>query len=221
MYVRLVEPIMGYPRHRETLAQSSSWPCDPVTLCRELGGLAERTGGGVACIYGPWAVEPLGGCSVNGGPESAVLKSLEWGLRLDYITGDMDLSPRLAMEVAYATRIYIAHLHGDNSHLRPPPAQVLAYSSQVESWAPCVIGGLGFTDGDRAVILAMALDASRVEAEGYWGPPDASHKDYKRAGYSKHVKLELSKEIIKASAAALGYTLLERPTGFTLVKMRI
>ena len=212
IYRLTVEPVMGYPGWRESLAQARA-SCDLNSVCLTLARLASRVEGAGVCIYGPEA-RGLLGCDVEAGPESALALALAEGTRLDYVTGDMDAGFKYMKSAWAATKVYIAHLHGDNMHSQPPIRVEILYSTQVEPWTPCIIGPLGFTDGDRAVVLAMALGAREVRLVGFTHTPLSTHKDSTSAWKGKEVKLGLASKLLVEAARAMGYRLQSLEKGF-------
>ena len=181
--------------------------CDPASTCLALGRLQLRLSGARVCVAGPRASFPEG-CDVHAAPEGGLARALEAGVRLVYVAGDMDASLRLLYMAGHAAELYLAHLHADNWHREHPPAS-LVYTSQAPSASPCVLGPAGFTDGDRAVIVAMLLGAREVVLDGYWGSPSWGHKDW--SGSWKPWKLEAARASLEAAARALGYRALGEP----------
>ena len=218
LYRVLVEPVMGYPRWRESLAQSWAW-CDLGGLCLVLAGLASRAEGARVCIYGPGAWE-FRGCDVEAGPESALALALSSGSKLDYVTGDMDVGLKYLTSAWAATRVYIAHLHGDNIGFQPPAEVKVLYSTQVEPWTPCILGPLGFTDGDRAAVLAMALGAGEVRLVGFSHDPLSGHKNSASAWRGKRLKLSVSSRLLLEAAKTMGYRPYKTEGGFPEVLQR-
>jgi uncharacterized Rossmann fold enzyme len=209
---------MGHPRHREGLAQLRA-RCDALEACMLVARLLEAVRGRRVCVHGPLSRGPSGECEVNAGPESALALAEEFGVRLAYVTGDMDASLRLlSLARAYAD-VYIAHLHGDNMHLDEPRGLPILYSSQVETASPCVVAPLGYTDGDRAAVLAMALGAAEVLVIGFGGQPFHPHKDYEPGGAAKDAKLRLAQRMILAAASSLGYVAVA-PSGGRVIRLK-
>ena len=203
---------LGFPVHRDSMASFLAGGCDLLLLCRIIETLREAMEGKTVCLYGPRAERPLSGCDVHAGPEPAVILGLEWGIRLLYVTGDGDVSPR-ALHASYAaSHVFLYHLHGDNMHLSPPAHPRIVYTSQTPTPNDCVLGPLGFSDGDRAAIIAMALMAGRIVMEGFGGEPVALHKDYGGNRYleAKRLKMEVSELILREASARLGYSHLSR-----------
>jgi len=187
---------------RGELAAQSRAGCDPVGACGLLLWLRSRVVGARVCVAGPAARLDLD-CDVYAAPEGGLGRALEAGVRLLYVAGDMDASLRLLAMAPYAAEAYLAHLHGDNWARTPPRGAPLLYTSQAPASNPCILGPAGFTDGDRAAVVAMLLGAEEVVLDGYWGEADSGHKDWRGAG--KPWKLAAAREALRAAAAALGY----------------
>ena len=204
LYYKVVEPVMGYPRHREYLAQLAVG-VDCWLVARMLGELHDSIAGERVCIIFPGHESP-GDCRILGAPESAVLYSLESGKRLDYITGDLDASLRLVGHYTTAARFRLIHLHGDNIE------RVKSLSTSIAPFIPttqvdptgCVVNLGGFTDGDRAIMVAMVMGASEVIVKPLPGRIRGEHKDYKDT-WSKALKLELGLRLVDEAARLLGY----------------
>ncbi|WP_148679179.1 hypothetical protein [Aeropyrum pernix] len=210
VYTGVVETVMGHPRHRETAAQLRA-SADPLETCEALAWLLELVEGRRVCIIGPRAGGQEGGsgCEVLAGPEAAVLWAASRGVRLHYTTGDGDLDPLLASSIQAYTRVYILHLHGDNWWVTTPwriAGFMRAYSSQVRPAAPNpVLAPLGYTDGDRAAVLAMALEAESIVFQGFWGQPLARHKSWEGSRGVKALKLKLARRVVEEAARYMGY----------------
>ncbi|MCE4603533.1 MAG: hypothetical protein F7B20_01030 [Aeropyrum sp.] len=215
IYARLVEPAMGYPRDREVLSQlrASGLGLDCARACESLYWLENRVRGKRVCIIGPEMLKPGKPpyCDALAGPESAVLWARASGLVLDYVTGDGDLDPLMYSVALVFTRVFFKHLHGDNWWSSPPGPQhhqdrTIIYTTQVWPHTNCILGPLGFTDGDRAAILATAMKAKEVHLLGFSREPVATHKSAP-TGFSstKRAKLELAFKMIREASRSMGY----------------
>ncbi len=214
-YRSIVEKAMGYDWASEVLTQLRA-PCDPVLACTALAELSERIRGRSICVIGPAAESPPEGCDVYAGPEAAAGLALSSGLKLLYVTGDGDVSLRLHYMLCDAADFILYHLHNDNWHASPPPCpQKIIYTSQAAASRDCIVGGAGFTDGDRAAVIAMALGALEVRLEGFTMSPLHAHKDYGGWPGAKRAKLALSARLLSEAAKALGYHIEPRdPPGY-------
>ena len=207
----------GYPRHREVYsaslaAQIAGAGCEG--LCRGLRILRDALGDSKVCV-----ATPAGMCS---GPHDVLLvadsaaregtEARMWGERVILVT-DLDGGFEALARLSRHALCTAVHAHGDNMWLHPllPAlrAQCLIVTSQVE--APTglgVLGPFGYTDGDRALLLAMALGASRVEALWGGGPRAKAWGD----SSAKTLKLSVARRLIEVFSNALGYR-----CGWTLV----
>ena len=209
-YEEIVAATFGYPRHREvysaSLAAQLAGPgCEG--LCRGLRILRDSLRASRACV-----ATPAGAC---GGPHDVLLiadsAAQEGGgadtrenriILVTDLDGGFEALARLSRHVLCVA----VHAHGENMWLHPflPAlrARCIIVTSQVE--APTglgVLGPFGYTDGDRAILLAMALGASRVET--LWGGSLRA----KAWGDSevKELKLSVARRLIEVFSDALGY----------------
>lgn len=214
LYTSIVEPVMGYPRHREHLAQALARGGGCSEACLALSWLESRIHDSRTCIVGPGGVDSryLEGCDAIAGPEGGIPVIESLGVKMDYTTGDGDIDQKLYTRIGAYTRLYLLHVHGDNIPLNEPalpPEKGVLYTSQVARIWTCMIAPLGFTDGDRAVILAMALGAREVRMYGYWGRARWSHKAsqaWEARLQEKTSKMRLSSTMITEAASRLGYS---------------
>ena len=220
LYFKHIEPLMGYPRHREHLAQLSL-----DVDCNLVVGLLDKLYSVVShsrvCIVFPGS----GGrreCSVIGGPESALLYSISSGRKLDFVTGDLDVSLKLIYYYPVASRVALLHVHGDNIE------RVKSFSGYIGPFIPttqvepvgCVFNLGGFTDGDRAVILAMVMDADEIVVSPITVDRVISdHKDYK-LDRGKKLKVDLAIRLIVDAARELGYKPYSDEKELVIVKSR-
>lgn len=92
------------------------------------------------------------------------------------IVTDLDGHPQQCFVAARQGSVAFIHAHGDNEGLLREhgpkfPPRLVAGTCQVAPIAPLLNPG-GFTDGDRAVALALVLGAARVRLVGWdWETP--------------------------------------------------
>ncbi|MCX8195734.1 MAG: hypothetical protein N3F67_01420 [Acidilobaceae archaeon] len=221
LYYEIVEPLFSYPRHKESLA-SLLGPQTCYEECLSAQELSEALESRHVCVLGPLPSRPEG-CEVYGAPEGGLGRALELGVRLTYVTGDMDAEEGLASLALLTVPFLLIHLHGDNrervllfsSLLR---RRGVLYTSQVDA-VGCVLPLGGFTDGDRAVIAAMLMGAEAVKAYGYdFSAPFRGRKP-EAAMRDKGLKLLAAREILFRSAVLLGYSV-EEGTHMTFLRRR-
>lgn len=176
-----------------------------VDTCRVLGMLYRLIPGSRVCVLWPGASRIPEGCDVVAAPESLPVR----GVRYDIVAGDLDSRWDPYVLSAHA-RLLLIHFHGDNytrlpSRLSPWPSwSMLAFTSQAYCMWP-VLGVGGFTDGDRLVVLAMALGAREVLVAPFEaGRVDCGHKLYcdPRA---KREKLMVGLEVLGRAASMYNY----------------
>jgi len=213
----VVERILGYPRHRETLSvheASLRISCDDV--CRNLHELRELMINSRACVVFPGTsgVLPqnsLNDCDVLVAAESAARILTDAGLRPTLVVTDLDGPLDLLSSYSTLSRYLSIHVHGDNlsallEHGFPRNA---IYTSQVEGEG-CVIGPLGFTDGDRAATIPMILGSEEIRLVGFDTRTPQGKRFYNP---QKLVKVGIGYLIIHYYAARLGYRLKETSRG--------
>lgn len=213
LYAKIVEPVMGHPRHMEHLASYTAGPATCEHECLVLAELSGLIEGSSVCIYGPGAsVLETRGCDVVGASDGSIHSLVENGVRADYLTTDLDPGLRLLASIGYAARYLLIHVHGDNveavrrAESLAPPARIV-YTTQAEPIG-CVFNLGGYTDGDRAVIAALVMNAREVAVEGYPAIPVHPHKDHGGAYKGKEVKVGLARALIEEAASSLGFRLL-------------
>ncbi|MEB3773915.1 MAG: hypothetical protein GSR86_03180 [Desulfurococcales archaeon] len=211
----VAEEEYGLDRSGEVWASTYAW-LDCWSLCRGLDRLYNRIQGARLCIIGPNAVAPPGGCDAYAGPEPAAWLAASWGLRLSYITSDLDALQPIVSLIPFTADVAFIHVHSDNIYrvagYRPMVDTI--YTSQVCTPQNTLPLG-GFTDGDRAVIIGLVLGASEIVLEGY-GPPEASW--YKSQASWKAGKLDVAFRIIRRVSAGLGYMVLEDGGGRIVIR---
>jgi len=169
-----------------------------------LGDLVD--GSRVAVVGAALEGAPLGG-EVIMAADGATTGLLEHGMTPDVIVTDLDGPVEDQIACNGRGTIVVVHAHGDNIDalrrwvpLFPGP---LLGTTQVEPVDPLRNFG-GFTDGDRAVMLADALGASEILLHGF---------DFSRPGrYSFHrdqavkmAKLRWARRIIGMARAPVTY----------------
>ena len=191
-------------------------PRPSVDPCLALEGIRAGVNRGV-CILGPSTSSSLEGCPALAGPEPAVHHALAQGRRLLYLTTDLDMGLRLLGMAEYGSRYKLVHVHGDN-HYRLSLARGwsgVLYTSQVDNPYTLPVGG--FTDGDRAVVVALILGAPWVRVLGFREGEEAWYKDYR---LQKEGKVEVAFRIIEHVAARLGYRVERGRWGLELISPR-
>ncbi len=201
VYAR-VAGLLGLPWHRESMALEAAWRhSDPGVVCGFLAEAWERVPGEKVCVLGPLYDGLLPpGCSVYYAVEAPGT------LGSDAVFTDRDSRPPPLEEWA-AYRYWLVHIHGDNYWIvRPPADGKVIYTSQAYCKWP-VIGIGGFTDGDRPVALALALEAGEVVLAGYdTGGPRCPHKG-PWACEGKEDKLRATWLVLGSLASAYSYEL--------------
>ncbi len=223
LYALLVEPVMGYPRHRESIASLRGPPLcyDECLILEDLVSSIESSS---VCITGPLGGFKQWDCDVIGAPEGGAWSLLSLGIRPHYVTGDLDIELKALDMLLNITRTALIHIHGDNIERvlmyreRIRSANVV-YTSQIPT-VTCTLPLGGFTDGDRAVVVAMLAGAREVKVAGYnFKEPSYYHKSVAFHDEVKLAKLELASKIIEWSARLLGYTVTWRDGILTLLRI--
>ncbi|MEM1969172.1 MAG: hypothetical protein QXE99_06105 [Acidilobaceae archaeon] len=215
LYYNIVEPVLGYPRHRETIA-SLIGPSMCYNECLTLASLRSTIEDNIICIIGPSQQKiDLSDCNIIAAPEGGFPIVLSTGFKPLYITGDLDLELKSLHIMISTIDKLIVHLHGDNIERVSILKQLLSsknsivYTSQVETIG-CTIPLGGFTDGDRAILIAMLMNAREVKVKGYdFTRPVYHHKGLTLDTSEKIIKLKLAESIIIESAKILGYKLIQ------------
>lgn len=223
LYTLLVEPAMGYLRHRESIASLQGPPLC-YEECLALEDLLSNVKGSKVCIVGPLGGFNYEECDVIGAPEGGAGHLIALGVKPLYVTGDLDVELKTLDIILEATRIFLIHIHSDNIErvlaygVRRRTTRVV-YTSQIPT-TTCTLPLGGFTDGDRAVIIAMLAGAREIRILGYnFKEPSYSHKSVALRDESKIVKLKLAAKMIEESARILGYTTAWRHNMLTLLKV--
>lgn len=131
--------------------------------------------------------------------DGATTAALAAGRTPTAIVTDLDGRVEDQVEAAHRGALVFVHAHGDNraavDRWLPefPPRRVLG-TCQVEPVPPLVNPG-GFTDGDRAVFLALALGAAEVRLYGFDFDRPGSFSG-KKDVYTKPLKLAWARRLI-------------------------
>lgn len=213
MYYNLVEKNMGFPRHREleaALRVGNIVECSD--LCLKVGELLDSVKGRSVCIVGPLA-EPIDvkRCDIVLAPDGGLVPLIMAKVRPLVITTDADSSSKI-MSMAFQLSRYIAlHVHGDNMTqvalaINSIDRDKLIPTSQVLT-PLCILPVGAFTDGDRAVALALELGAESVRVIGFdFDRVSCLHKDLcDQRPQPKLTKLRVAKAVIDLLASELGY----------------
>ncbi|MGC9071585.1 MAG: hypothetical protein ACP5HK_02670 [Acidilobus sp.] len=217
-YTTIVEPSMGFPRERELESASLvAGAIDCHRACLVLERIAHVIEGSNICVLAPGHdisyLKSIGGCHVIVSTDSAYEGFA--GVRPDVLVGDADQSLRLLhMDLGLGVP-YLVHVHGDNVYrvtglLRLIDRGDFVITTQVETpYCSLPIGA--FTDGDRAVVMAMVFSARSVLMRDLEGRPLCVHKDYCDSNI-KSKKLRLAMAVTRYVAGRLGYSV-EREGG--------
>lgn len=207
IYYELVEPTMGYPRHKESLASQLA-PADCHQTCLALSMLIELMRNRRVCVTGPLA-ESVEGCDITGAPEGGLPRLISLGIAPLYVVTDLDADLKYLAISAQISPFLLVHVHGDNAERLGQLRGILSrpgvvYTTQVEPMG-CVTSLGGFTDGDRAVLLPLLAGAREVVAVGYdFSAPVHDHKSAPAS--DKERKLWLAREILLRASEILGYS---------------
>ncbi|HID41855.1 MAG TPA: DUF115 domain-containing protein [Pyrodictium sp.] len=126
-------------------------------------------------------IDQLFGCEKIVAVDCATVLLMKHGLTPDIVVTDLDGSWYYIMEASRAGAIVVVHAHGDNIaalHGIVPRIENIAGTTQCMTTRFATMA-TGFTDGDRALGLAIACRASRVtlygmntrERVGWWSKP--------------------------------------------------
>ena len=227
----VIETIMGHPRHRESQASYEAGKIlDCFNVCLTIEYLESLLRDNDVCVALPGSLEKprileelheKRLCRALVSAETATQVLLGLGLRPDIIVTDLDAEPDLLSLYANLDSIISIHVHGDNIHkviefLNNLKSDRILLTSQVDT-LDCVIGPLGYTDGDRASIIPMMFNSSRIYLVGL----DLSRPLGKRVsgGLTKILKINLSLIVTLYYATKLGYIVHESSHGILLVRL--
>jgi len=138
--------------------------------------------------------------------DGATAALLEAGLRPDIITTDLDGDVNAILEANRAGSLVVVHAHGDNigallRHVRAFRNGLLLGTCQTRPVGRVFNFG-GFTDGDRAVFMALHFGARRVLLAGwYFGGligrfSKPRLRGHVRAGEVKGMKLDFARKLL-------------------------
>jgi len=224
LYTLLVEPIMGYPRHRESIASLQGPPLC-YEECLTLEDLISRLEDLNVCILGPLSGFNREDCDVIAAPEGGVEHVLTSGIKPLYVTGDLDIELKMLDIILSISRTALIHIHGDNierilAYKSKLSTTRIIYTSQIPT-TTCTLPLGGFTDGDRAIIIAMLAGARIIKALGYnFEKPTYNHKSVRFHDEIKNTKLKLALKMIEESARILGYTIKRGEDTLILLKVK-
>jgi uncharacterized Rossmann fold enzyme len=129
--------------------------------------LKEIISGKIVCVVGnaPRKIDKIPDADVYIAADGATAKMLEHGILPAIITTDLDGDMRALLTANRRGSIAIIHAHGDNipaleTYVPKFKGKVLG-STQSTPFTRLINFG-GFTDGDRAVCLAVHLDAQEI-----------------------------------------------------------
>ncbi len=133
--------------------------------------------------------------------DAAITPLLEHGIVPDIIVSDLDGNIKFLSKASKLGSLFILHGHGDNLH------QILKFSkylnriiisTQVFPVYP-IINYYGYTDGDRAVSLAMKCGAKKIIIIGMDldVAPDPFYKYKKLPTTIKRIKLKIASTLIE------------------------
>ena len=169
--------------------------------------LSNLISGKVGIIFGPAdiqdTVDPEDAIRIAAG--SGLPNMLAVGIGPDIIVTDLDGDPEALFELNRQGAVVIVHAHGDNIDRMMAVVPMLpgpVYgTTQVEETRGIHNYG-GFTDGDRAVFLAMALGAKEVMLRGF--DFNAPVEKARANPEVKRKKLDYARELIDFASAHYG-----------------
>ncbi|MDP8002573.1 MAG: hypothetical protein ACP5I6_02415 [Caldisphaera sp.] len=213
-YSDIVEPVLKYPRHRELESSMEILPeiCENY-FCSKLCELYQKINNKKICIIGPGKINNvhLNNCKLIAGPEGGLINTLSLGLKMLFVTTDLDSSQKLVNSIYYLSNIRFIHVHGDNLtrlKLQKFFDENTIFTTQVLT-PYCALPVGSFTDGDRAIAISMLFNASRIYIYGFnFNESLCLHKDYCYSDYKK-TKLFLSKKILLYISKTLKYKIKE------------
>lgn len=207
---------MGYPRWREEwravrAAETLSISCEDI--CTELHDLKAIMKGSTSCVAFPGAKPSIDECEILIVADSAIREiSVSDYPDLTIVVSDGDGGLDKISRAVQAGAILIPHFHGDNPWL-PPSLEGrgfrvrLATSQVVLPHGTGLLAPFGFTDGDRACLLPMALQARKIRCA-----IDLARIHHKGDPSSKKMKVKLFHRLTRYYAQALGYDCYGKPT---------
>ncbi len=220
LYRLVAEPRMGHSprREREVLfamsEKLSAYSDKYVMLFEEL---YQRINGKRVCVVGPLTNDVGNECVGSNDTVILVDRSPDFILDDLIIVGDFDGLYNMDLYGvcgSSSSSICLLHVHGDNygklaGFFGSQNMLNAVFTSQIDCRWP-VLGVGGYTDGDRAVLLAMALGAKEIRVAGFnFSKPYCGHKRYGCYGYFlevKSMKLRIAELMVKSGALVYGYT---------------
>ncbi len=216
LYRIVAEPVMDHsPSLEHEVAYSASTELLPYTnlMCRRMEAIRRIIKESDVCIMGP---VPDGRCPENYvtiAVEGAFVSRPSEASRSDVVVGDMDSLPaaNLMNTCGVDNRICLLHIHSDNyplvkRHLGPLSSSNVVFTSQTSCFFP-VWGIGGYTDGDRALLLAMMEGARRIMVIGFdFRRPYTEHKLYGSID-TKMRKLRIAEVILHLGMLLYNYRL--------------
>ena len=225
LYRVLAAPRMEHPYWREAeAALSASARAGLIPgRCQAIEYLSRLYRESRACVLGPLPVKP-GSCQgmMTIATEAALAAGSAEAIEARLVVGDLDSRiAGLAGALAGPRRILLAHIHGDN-YLRAAAEPLLrspwVVPTSQTACAPPVLGTGAYTDGDRAIVLLMALGASEILLAGFdFSRPSCIHKSGSYCSAVKAEKLRLARRIILRASRLYGYRV-ERRAGVMVLR---
>jgi len=182
---------------------------DEASVCIALHRVRTMLREREVCVVGPLADNVPDSCEVVISVEG--VEPLYSGPFPSIIVGDGDSGGLATYSTCGFGRYCFLHFHGDNMILASELAGAARGWLVPTSQAFCVpplLGIGGYTDGDRAVILAMVMGASYIKIIGFnFNNPVCLHKRSRLCNilYNKKTKLALAQRIIEYVSRRLGY----------------
>ncbi len=207
-YRRIVVGKLGFDPSRDSVASqyiSSTIDCGLVE--KAWRNITELSKNKEALVVGPvFHNEPActagGDTIVIGADGSSLIYYYHTGRFPDITVSDLDGPMIMYNMIVQHSKWIIVHPHGDNVYRLAALSYLLEYdktlyTTQTEDYR-CIRNIGGFTDGDRAILLAVLLGFNRIKICGFSDKPVALHKEALGIVdlYSKRVKLELAKQVI-------------------------
>ena len=207
-YRRIVAGKLGLDPSRDSVAsQYISTMIDCGLVEKAWKKITELSKNKEALIVGPvFHDEP----ACTAGRDTVVIGADGSSLIYYYLTGkfpditvsDLDGPMILYNMIVQYSKWIVVHPHGDNVYRLATLSYLLEYdktlyTTQTEDYR-CIRNMGGFTDGDRAILLAVLLGFNRIRICGFSNEPVALHKETPGIAdhHSKRVKLELANQII-------------------------
>jgi uncharacterized Rossmann fold enzyme len=153
---------------------------------------------------------PLEGSVIIGVDGASYAFFLKTGRMPDITVTDLDGPMRLYYLLREMNRYIVLHPHGDNIYRIANLYSILSYdnmivTSQTENF-DCIRNIGGFTDGDRAILLAIELGFKEIKVCCFSREPVYSHKEigFPRDYELKNVKLRILYDLIQKIKESYG-----------------